>query len=885
MQRELYSRLTQSASLKVEEMMEILGDEAKLDGVLMDEDIVELFQVPSDDEENVVDVSSWSSSCESEESWRAGLRRAQPLSADEAFLAARCASEAFVDLPVRENASPLPTGKRVIAYAVRRGCESAKKRARHSDSEIAVTFQSVKNAEVHWVGTLGVASRPMSRCRARSAPGDRASHGYRGRMYTLVTRVESRAVAVENASIVHAWKEDVEQRHKGSLYVEGDLIVGGTIQGKFASPNADYAEHFEFKEGERAGPADVVRLHANKLTLKTSGRGLCMVVSTAPSIAAGKPADESTGAYVAFMGRVPVKCRGKVKAGDKLVPSGRNDGYAKTGPGRPLGIALEDKKSSGAGQVLVFVKWQDEHEQLSMAAVLVLISMMLMGLTLTSLGSHRWAPSMLRLRFDGAPRVLFGFSRVSTATNRFYDYDSFCDSSFRFQGDDDATYSFGAADLVDDCSKCGDGAAAAAALALAAMAAQLPLLRVNKPRVVYFLGVLAMLLSFLSIGTFHSHCDPVSKVRVNSTVPAQDSLGLIALYADGAGLCVEDGLEPLGCYISESLQIRDCECHPTCGACGYFDDPTERHHCISCADNDTLVTAVRDDGTGYCGGEGPQDFEGCYWDFGVPLADCECHESCRACGYSTNPVDSDSCITCADGTPVVAFNDDGTGFCGSEEVEDGCYAAPSAKLRDCACHDSCAACGYSANPSTRDSCITCSDPSADLVVKYLDGTGRCVSDSEPPDTPGNEEPSAIPDPDPFSDNVVETDMEGCYMTADFPISDCTCHESCKACGYGENPTAMTDCISCPEGTSFQPAQNLKIASALGPATILLFVAVGLQFLALAFRAISGPKPNIKRVCVNNSAVVADPAFFQNTETSATPVDTAEVESNGSNDEC
>jgi len=80
-------------------------------------------------------------------------------------------------------------------------------------------------------------------------------------------------------------------------------------------------------------PGSVVQLRAPQqaLTFDTSGEGPCMVISTSPSVAAGVPAEleeAAKGALVAFVGQVPVRCRGKVKCGDQLVPSGLNDGVA-----------------------------------------------------------------------------------------------------------------------------------------------------------------------------------------------------------------------------------------------------------------------------------------------------------------------------------------------------------------------------------------------------------------------------------------------------------------------------------------------------------------------------------------------------------------------------
>mmetsp|Transcript_13174 Transcript_13174/g.52785 ORF Transcript_13174/g.52785 Transcript_13174/m.52785 type:complete len:1019 (-) Transcript_13174:549-3605(-) len=140
---------------------------------------------------------------------------------------------------------------------------------------------------------------------------------------------------------------------KGHVVVEGDLRVDGVVYGQLSSKPrcADYAEWFAFADPDgaekalalwagRAGavPAgapiagSVVQLRSPEqtLTLDTTGEGPCLIVSTSPSVAAGVPDGPAAkrGALVAFLGQVPVRCRGPVAVGDQLVPSGDCDGCA-----------------------------------------------------------------------------------------------------------------------------------------------------------------------------------------------------------------------------------------------------------------------------------------------------------------------------------------------------------------------------------------------------------------------------------------------------------------------------------------------------------------------------------------------------------------------------
>ncbi|KAH8056539.1 hypothetical protein JL722_7376 [Aureococcus anophagefferens] len=95
------------------------------------------------------------------------------------------------------------------------------KRGRTCGAEVsgfAVTFQSVHNSELWFPtdgGDVGVASRPMARSARRAKGGEHGggvSHGYRGRMYTLVERVEagSKRVRVvgDSLGLIRVWKSD-----------------------------------------------------------------------------------------------------------------------------------------------------------------------------------------------------------------------------------------------------------------------------------------------------------------------------------------------------------------------------------------------------------------------------------------------------------------------------------------------------------------------------------------------------------------------------------------------------------------------------------------------------------------------------------------------------
>ena len=80
------------------------------------------------------------------------------------------------------------------------------------------------------------------------------------------------------------------------------------------------------------------------------------------------PYSEEKGATCAFLGQVPVRCRGPVRCGDLIVPSGLCDGVA---IGRrcadrvdALGIALEsgDSPHDMEHTVLCLVRWREKPQ-------------------------------------------------------------------------------------------------------------------------------------------------------------------------------------------------------------------------------------------------------------------------------------------------------------------------------------------------------------------------------------------------------------------------------------------------------------------------------------------------------------------------------------------
>jgi hypothetical protein len=99
----------------------------------------------------------------------------------------------------------------------------------------------------------------------------------------------------------------------------------------YSSGAGDYAEWLpKSNVSEKFYAGDVVAVSGGSITKSTLDAYHFMVVSYNPIVLGNMPVKGKEANYekVAFMGQVPVKVIGKVKTGDYLLPSGKNDGSA-----------------------------------------------------------------------------------------------------------------------------------------------------------------------------------------------------------------------------------------------------------------------------------------------------------------------------------------------------------------------------------------------------------------------------------------------------------------------------------------------------------------------------------------------------------------------------
>ena len=121
----------------------------------------------------------------------------------------------------------------------------------------------------------------------------------------------------------------------------------------FSSGSGDYAEWLLRKPGERdLIYGEIVGVNGGVVSRTTDLASRNMVVSQYPAFLGKTPAEGTEDNYekIAFMGQVPVRVIGKVKSGDYILPSGKNDG---------LGIAVHpDELAIADYEKIVGVAWE-----------------------------------------------------------------------------------------------------------------------------------------------------------------------------------------------------------------------------------------------------------------------------------------------------------------------------------------------------------------------------------------------------------------------------------------------------------------------------------------------------------------------------------------------
>lgn len=91
-----------------------------------------------------------------------------------------------------------------------------------------------------------------------------------------------------------------------------------------------------------------------------------------------------------------------------------------------------------------------------------------------------------------------------------------------------------------------------------------------------------------------------SRRRPESIIPLPiDNVGDLADAIPQYALDIERN-EAQGCYDADFEKVENCDCHASCKACGFGDNPTEAGECVQCRDGDELVSSWANDPRGHC---------------------------------------------------------------------------------------------------------------------------------------------------------------------------------------------------------------------------------------------------------------------------------------------
>ena len=143
--------------------------------------------------------------------------------------------------------------------------------------------------------------------------------------------------------------------------IEGNGAGGVTLN----TSGADFAERLPRAGAEPIGPGMIVGLHGGKVALDTEvADSLHVTTDRAAVLGNVGMLPIALCENVALLGQVPVKIRGPVRAGERIVPSGGNDGIGRAagpddGPQRAIGRAWTDWQGDGLGEVIVAVGLAD----------------------------------------------------------------------------------------------------------------------------------------------------------------------------------------------------------------------------------------------------------------------------------------------------------------------------------------------------------------------------------------------------------------------------------------------------------------------------------------------------------------------------------------------
>ncbi|MCX6334752.1 MAG: hypothetical protein NT092_10700 [Bacteroidia bacterium] len=165
-------------------------------------------------------------------------------------------------------------------------------------------------------------------------------------MFAAKSAVQIANIAIAAAAIlVDPGNVAIEAANSGLLIAEiaeYEIFAFSNLGVAYESGSGDYAEWLpRLYPEEQIGYGQVVGVYGGKITKRTEGAEMLMVVSRSPIVLGNMPPDsisESLCEKVGFMGQVPVRVLGKVKKGDYIVSYKSGSGFGKAVPPSELTI-------------------------------------------------------------------------------------------------------------------------------------------------------------------------------------------------------------------------------------------------------------------------------------------------------------------------------------------------------------------------------------------------------------------------------------------------------------------------------------------------------------------------------------------------------------------
>ncbi len=119
-------------------------------------------------------------------------------------------------------------------------------------------------------------------------------------------------------------------------FYDGDEDILGEVQGNgsggisYTSAGADYAEYLpKLNSKDEFQPGDIVGIQNGKISHHTIGAAQVMVVTDQAAVLGNRPKDSQGYEMVSFLGQIPVRVSGPVKAGDWIVADDKENGIGK----------------------------------------------------------------------------------------------------------------------------------------------------------------------------------------------------------------------------------------------------------------------------------------------------------------------------------------------------------------------------------------------------------------------------------------------------------------------------------------------------------------------------------------------------------------------------